>query len=96
MRKKYIATALILAASLSLLACSNTTSTPPDDPYSFIDYGLSLKELKRELGGKPDKKAKNGAMIDYTCNTTEYGTLYPDCYCQQHSGKQHLFGEQEL
>ena len=48
------------------------TPTPPDDPYPFIDYGLSFKELQKELGGKPDKKAKNGAMIDYTYNDTEY------------------------
>lgn len=48
------------------------TPTPPDDPYPFIDYGLSFKELKKELGSKPDKKAKNGAMIDYTYNNTEY------------------------
>lgn len=46
--------------------------TPPDDPYPFIDYGLSLKELKKELGGKPDKKVKNGAMIDYIYNNTDY------------------------
>lgn len=83
---------LILAAALSLTACSNKnatttntqvaevtteptlapTPTPPDDPYPFIDYGLSFKELQKELGGKPDKKAKNGAMIDYTYNDTEY------------------------
>ena len=48
------------------------TPTPPDDPYPFIDYGLSFKELQKELGGNPDKKAKNGAMIDYTYNDTEY------------------------
>ena len=92
MNKTYYIYPLILAAALSLTACSNknaTTSntqvaevttepteaptpTPPDDPYPFIDYGLSLKELKKELGGKPDKKAKNGAMIDYTYNDTEY------------------------
>lgn len=91
MKKKYLATAFILTAALSLTACNtnSTTSetkiaevttvptekpnpTPPDDPYPFIDYGLSLKELKKELGGKPDKKVKNGAMIDYIYNNTDY------------------------
>lgn len=48
------------------------TAPPPDDPYPFIDYGLTFKELKKELGGKPDKKSKNGAMIDYIYNDTEY------------------------
>jgi len=92
MKKNYYMYPLILAAALSLTACSNKnatttntqvaevtteptlapTPTPPDDPYPFIDYGLSFKELQKELGGKPDKKAKNGAMIDYTYNDTEY------------------------
>ena len=92
MNKTYFIYSLILAAALSLTACSNTNSTttdtktaevtteptenptptPPDDPYPFIDYGLTFKELQKELGGKPDKKAKNGAMIDYTYNDTEY------------------------
>lgn len=83
----------VLALSLFLTACSDTsktkvadnpattstnaptekpTPTPPDDPYPFINYGLSFKELKKQLGGKPDKKEKNGAMIDYTYNDTEY------------------------
>lgn len=37
----------------------NQPQLPPDDSYSFTDYGLSFKELKKELGGKPDKKSKN-------------------------------------